>query len=180
MPINSSVLRLRSQSMMKKSPSFCVHQKNVAIQFKCFHHLAVFGEKHIYISWSRGMSLPWLHHLRQTAYTIAHLYRRLVYQCPPWRPSTPGAPRAGSYYIVIMGIPKKVESLAKVAIVKLCSPLNHLVTSFGRLPIAVASCFLLSPRCSISNAILSEIANDMRVSSRNSGGISLKISWMLM
>lgn len=49
----------------------------------------------------------------------------------------------------MIGLPKNAESMAIVAIVKLCSPLSHLVISLGRRPSASANCFLESPRSHI-------------------------------
>lgn len=82
-----------------------------------------------------------------------------------------------NYFTVIIGCPKKVDNMAIVAIVKLCSPLNHLVTSFGRFPKASANCFLFKPFCCIRASSLFEIAKERRVSSRFSRGISSKISF---
>ena len=42
----------------------------------------------------------------------------------------------------IIGWPKKADSLERVAIVKLCSPLSHLVISLGRRSSFSANCFL--------------------------------------
>lgn len=50
-----------------------------------------------------------------------------------------------NYLTVMMGWPKKEESLARVEIVKLCSPLSHLVISLGRFPMAWANCFFDNP-----------------------------------
>ena len=67
--------------------------------------------------------------------------------------------------------------MAIVAKVKLCSPLNHRVTSFGLLPRACANCLLFSPFSCIRKFNLLEISKDNLVSSLFSFGISLNISW---
>lgn len=48
-------------------------------------------------------------------------------------------------------------------IVKLCSPLNHLVTSLGLLPKAWANCFFVNPRLFIKYSIRAAILNDSLV-----------------
>lgn len=77
---------------------------------------------------------------------------------------------------LIIGCPKNDDNFARVEIVKLCSPLSHRVISLGRLPRASANCFLLRPFSCINASSLFEIANESRVSSRFSRGISLNIS----
>lgn len=61
---------------------------------------------------------------------------------------------------VMMGLPKKVDSIDNVATVKLCCPLSHFVISLGRLPNASANCFLVSPGSFIRKYILSDMSND--------------------
>lgn len=80
------------------------------------------------------------------------------------------------HYTVIMGSPKKVESIARVDMVKLCSPLSHRVISLGRFPRASANCFLFKPFSRIRASSLLEMAKESRVSSRFSRGISLNTS----
>lgn len=72
----------------------------------------------------------------------------------------------------MIDLPKNVDNMASVAIVKLCSPLSHFVISLGRRPIASANCFLDRPRSSISKWIRFDISNESFVASRSSFGIS--------
>ena len=58
----------------------------------------------------------------------------------------------------IISVPNAVEIFAKVRMVKLCLPLNHLHTSGSVLPTILANCFCVSPLSFKSESILSDIA----------------------
>ncbi len=79
----------------------------------------------------------------------------------------------GVHWTAIIGCPKKVDSMAMVAIVKLCSPLSHRVISLGRLPSASANCFLFNPFSRIRASSLLDMAKDRRVSSLFTRGSAL-------
>lgn len=71
-----------------------------------------------------------------------------------------------------MDFPKKVESMARVEIVKLCCPLSHLVISLGRRPKASANCFFDNPRSVIRSYMRSDIAKVSLALSLSFAGIS--------
>lgn len=76
----------------------------------------------------------------------------------------------------MIGSPKNVESIAMVEIVKLCSPLSQRVISFGRFPMASASCFLERPFFCIRKSNLLDIAKESSTSNFVAAGISAIIS----
>jgi hypothetical protein len=79
--------------------------------------------------------------------------------------------RALSSATSISGSPKKTESKAMVFSVKLCSPLNHFVTSLGLHPTASASCLFDKLRFTIRLWMRLEIKKESWVSLFSSGVI---------
>ena len=69
----------------------------------------------------------------------------------------------------MMGSPKKLPSMLKVEIVKLCSPLNQRVISLGLFPIASANCFFVIHFFCISSSKRFEIWKESRASALSSG-----------
>ena len=71
-----------------------------------------------------------------------------------------------------ISVSKAIDILAKVRIVKLCLPLNHLHTSGSVFPTILANCFCVSPLAFNSKSIFSETAKESSISLLTSSEIS--------
>lgn len=91
------------------------------------------------------------------------------------RTHTEASGEVGSFQsTVIIGLPKNVESMARVDIVKLCSPLNQRVISLDRFPRASANCFF------IQTLFLHKRVQSVRDSKRESGFLPFLLRYHLI
>ncbi len=90
------------------------------------------------------------------------------------RTHTEASGEVGSFQsTVIIGWPKKEESIARVDIVKLCSPLSQRVISLGRFPRASANCFF------IQTLFMHKRVQSVRDSKRESGFLPFPLRYLI-